>query len=189
MEKRGAMEMSVGTIVVIVLALTMLILGLVLVRTIMCGAVGLTADLNSRVKGEVSKLFEATGGEVQCVGNAGEPVTMNPGKTNIVFCGIRAPISKKYVITTLIPADVRGDERAQLKEWLGGKEEVDWEGEVAPGDELPKKVARLDIPDNAPEITVRLQVVAREKGKTEVISTQDLDFKISRQGLIKAAVC
>ena len=38
MQKRGAMELSIGTIVIIVLAMSMLILGLVLIRTIFTGA-------------------------------------------------------------------------------------------------------------------------------------------------------
>jgi MFS family permease len=51
--KKGAMELSIGTVVVIVIAITMLILGIVLVRSIMCSAVGLTGDLDNRIKGEI----------------------------------------------------------------------------------------------------------------------------------------
>ena len=36
--KKGAMELSIGTIVIIVLAMSMLILGLVLIKTIFVGA-------------------------------------------------------------------------------------------------------------------------------------------------------
>ena len=36
--KKGAMELSMGTIVILVLAMSMLILGLVLIRTIFMGA-------------------------------------------------------------------------------------------------------------------------------------------------------
>lgn len=55
--KRAAMEMSVGTIVTIVLLMTVLILGLVLVRTIFSGAVENIGSIDQSVKAEISKLF------------------------------------------------------------------------------------------------------------------------------------
>jgi len=57
MKKKGAMELSVGTIVTIVLLMTVLILGLVLVRTIFKGAVENIGGIDTAVKGEIDKLF------------------------------------------------------------------------------------------------------------------------------------
>lgn len=56
-KKRGAMEMSVGTIVTIVLLMTVLILGLILVRTIFKGAVESIEVIDQAVKNEIDKLF------------------------------------------------------------------------------------------------------------------------------------
>jgi hypothetical protein len=55
--KKGAMELSMSTIVILVLAMTMLILGLVLVRSIFKGATSSVNDINEKVKGEISGLF------------------------------------------------------------------------------------------------------------------------------------
>ncbi|MDD5192612.1 MAG: hypothetical protein PHH54_03130 [Candidatus Nanoarchaeia archaeon] len=55
--KKGAMEMSIGTIVIIVIAMSMLILGLVLVRTIFKGATESITEIDSKVKGEIKNLF------------------------------------------------------------------------------------------------------------------------------------
>ena len=55
--KRAAMELSMSTIVILVLAMTMLILGLVLVRSIFTGATGSVNQINEKVKGEISGLF------------------------------------------------------------------------------------------------------------------------------------
>lgn len=55
--KKAAMEMSVGTIVTIVLLMTALILGLVLVRTIFRGATENIEGVNDAVRAEVEKLF------------------------------------------------------------------------------------------------------------------------------------
>ena len=57
MKKRGALELSVGTMVVIVLAMVMLILGFVLVTKIFSGATDSVDTLNDKVKSEINKLF------------------------------------------------------------------------------------------------------------------------------------
>lgn len=183
--KRGALELSIGTIVIIVLALSMLILGVVLVRTIMCGAIGLTGDLNNKVQSEINKLFGATGGEVQCIGMGDEAATMIPGKTNNIWCAIKAPVTADYELEV---ESIEGSisKETTLESWIGigGRK---WRGNVAPGDEVPKKVLRLDLPENAPEENIVVRLVARKDGS--IISTQDLDFVVSRQGIVKAAIC
>jgi len=55
--RRAAMEMSVGTIVTIVLLMTVLILGLVLVRTIFKSSVENINGIDTAVKAEINKLF------------------------------------------------------------------------------------------------------------------------------------
>jgi len=55
--KRGAIELSVSTIVIIVLAMTMLILGLVLVRTIFQSTTSSITSIDDKVKAQINKLF------------------------------------------------------------------------------------------------------------------------------------
>ena len=55
--KKAAMEMSVGTIVTVVLAMTMLILGLVMIRTIFRGSTENINNIDQSVKNEINKLF------------------------------------------------------------------------------------------------------------------------------------
>lgn len=55
--KTGAMEMSVGTIVTIVLLMTVLILGLILVKNIFSSAKGVIDLTTSQLEDEVNKLF------------------------------------------------------------------------------------------------------------------------------------
>lgn len=55
--KKGAVELSMTTVVVIVLAMSMLILGLVLVRTIFTGATQNVLSINENVKAQIDKLF------------------------------------------------------------------------------------------------------------------------------------
>lgn len=62
--KRAAIELSIGTIVVIVLAMAMLILGLVLVRNIFTGATHNVDQLNKNVEDEINKLFNERGDKI-----------------------------------------------------------------------------------------------------------------------------
>ena len=55
--KKGAMELSMSTIVILVLAMSMLILGLVLVKSIFTGAKYNVDTMNTKVQNEINKLF------------------------------------------------------------------------------------------------------------------------------------
>ena len=55
--KKAAMELSMSTIVILVLAMSMLILGLVLVKSIFSGATESVTEIDNKVKGEIKNLF------------------------------------------------------------------------------------------------------------------------------------
>ncbi len=57
LNKRGAFELSIGTLVVLVIGLTMLILGIVLVTNIFGGATDSVDTINEKVKNEITTLF------------------------------------------------------------------------------------------------------------------------------------
>ena len=60
MQKRGkkaAFELSVTTMIVIVLAITMLILGLILIKNIFTAATESVDELNDKVSNEIDKIF------------------------------------------------------------------------------------------------------------------------------------
>lgn len=57
MNRKAAIELSISTIVIIVLAMSMLILGLVLIRTIFTGTTESVKAIDTGVKNEINKLF------------------------------------------------------------------------------------------------------------------------------------
>ena len=183
--RKAALEMSVGTIVVIVLAVSMLILGIVLVRSIMCSAIGLTGQVNEKVESELNRLFSDQGGEVQCIGAGGEPVKILPGQTNILYCTIKAPETAEYSFTVAsIASDSTSLTSEGLQGWLIGDI---FTRAIPPGDNEPKKVVRIRIPENAPEALIYLDLDISKNG--ELISTKTLDFEISRVGVIRNTLC
>lgn len=183
--KKAAIELSVSTIIIIVLGVSMLILGMVLIRSILCSAIGLTGNINSAVNSEINKYFGDSGGEVACIGSGGDAIKMATGQENIIYCGIRAPEQAKYEVkVTSVRSGISSLSEEQLKKWLV---QDSYSSDVAPGDTAVKKIARLNIPSNAPEgaITIQVQVT---KGGT-LLSTQDLDFTVSRVGTVQNAIC
>ena len=57
MKKRAAIELSIGTIVIIVLAMAMLILGIVLIKNIFSGGTEIVDMTNEQLKNQVATLF------------------------------------------------------------------------------------------------------------------------------------
>ncbi|UCD21063.1 MAG: hypothetical protein JSW08_00755 [archaeon] len=57
LNKKAAFEMSVSTMVIIVIAVVLLVLGLVFVRQIFGGATENVLSMNEKVKAEINKLF------------------------------------------------------------------------------------------------------------------------------------
>lgn len=55
--KKAAMELSIGTIVVVVLAMSMLILGLILIKNIFTGVSYNVDEVNNKVKDQIGKMF------------------------------------------------------------------------------------------------------------------------------------
>lgn len=184
--RKAALELSVSTIVVIVLGVTMLIIGMVLVRNIMCGALGLTGDINGKVRGEITKLFSGSDSEVQCIGAGSDPVQITPGRLNIIYCAIRAETATEYTITAK-EIRVNGLTRpTEVNSWIEGNDRTWGPERVSPGDNDPKKVLRLMVPSDAPEGPVFVTLEVRKSSQT---STKELDFEIKRAGLVKSSVC
>jgi hypothetical protein len=77
--KKGAIELSMTTVVVIVLAMTMLALGLTLVRTLFKGAIWTAESLSESVHKEVDKMFSEEGTDLMLIGPASRDLGICPG--------------------------------------------------------------------------------------------------------------
>src|SRR3989344_530994 len=81
--KRGAIELSVGTIVIIVHAMSMLILGLVLVKNIFSIATDSVDKIDDKVQGEITKLFTQETSNVVVKLGAGKTIDVKPGDDKV----------------------------------------------------------------------------------------------------------
>lgn len=90
--KKAAIELSIGTIVIIVIAMSMLILGLVLVRQIFTGATESVDILDDKVQNEIKNLFNDENQDVIIKLGSDKTVKIKPGSdTILVGVGARHP--------------------------------------------------------------------------------------------------
>jgi hypothetical protein len=151
--KKGALEMSIGTIVVMVIAITMLILGIVFVRSIMCKGIQMTDKLNEGVMNQISELFGSQEYGVKCMGENGEDLSFGTGGKRAFGCFIKVDKSSEYKIEVKKMASNDVSE-SELKEWVDFS---GWEGTINPGGKGKNVVAlMLDIPREAPATSLQI---------------------------------
>jgi len=99
--KRAAIELSIGTIVIIVLAMSMLILGLVLVRNIFKGVTAIVDELNQQSIDSIIDLFSNTDEKIIVKLGAGQ--TIRPKADNALnnfLIGARTSDGSNVDVTT-----------------------------------------------------------------------------------------
>lgn len=118
--KKAALELSIGTIVILVLAMSMLILGLILIRTIFTGAKYNVETMNKKVEAEINKLFVEDQRAVLYLPNRLAEITQ--GKNFGLGFGIQNAIkTQKFRWQVLVD-----DENLRRKCGVSDKEAEDW---------------------------------------------------------------
>jgi len=185
MQKKGALELSIGTIVIIVLAMTMLILGLVLIRTIFTGAKYNVDTMNNKVMNEINKLFvEDKKTVIYLAGNEAE---IKQGKTWGIAFGIKnleqgVASSSKFDYEVIV-SDPDIKKNCQITEqvaedWIktGRADSVN----IAPGDSY-YGIVRFNVPTGAPLCTVRYHLEVKSTGDlgSQDYATDFFDITVS----------
>lgn len=170
-QKRGALELSVGTIVIIVLAMSMLILGLVLVRNIFSGATEASDLINDNVKSQIQKLFNE-----------------EDRKTVVYLPDNSAEISKgkSYNVLFAIRNNVRGESEAGSFTYETKATEVE-QGcrltlqqadsyirlgrsggpvKITPGTDPVERKIEVRASDSAPLCSITYDIVVKKDGQT-----------------------
>jgi len=151
--KKGALEMSIGTIVIMVIAVTMLILGIVFVRSIMCSGIQMTQDLSKGTRAKIIELFGADEYGVRCVGEGDQQIVFGSGGRRNVVCVIKSDENVQYEIKVKSIENIKRPSDTSFESWVLDK---DWEGSVTPGGKgTDATVAVLDIPKDAAATTLK----------------------------------
>ena len=181
--KKGAIELSMSTIVVLVLAMSMLILGLVLVRTIFTTATNVMKMTDQQLKAQVGKIFtdetiklsiypdsrtmEIKGGTKDQIGivikNIIEGVSEQTkfqydvtveDPTYLKKCGITNAVAMSYIVAGAAAANIP----------------------IAPGDLNVQRVT-FNIPVGSPLCLIRYRVTVKAGNQAYSVDSFDIVIK------------
>lgn len=167
--KKGALELSIGTIVILVLGMSMLILGLVLVRTIFTGAKYNVEALNKNVEAEINKLFNERGGRLYIYLPNNE-VEVKQGESYGVAFAIKNEAEGesqpgKFTWEAKAGSVQKGCqltlEQADNYLILGGTGSVD----IAPG-KISSKLIKVSPTSSAPLCEIQYDIAVKKDGQT-----------------------
>jgi len=180
--RSAAMEMSVGTIVTIVLLVTVLILGVVLISNIFKSATSVVDLTDQQLRNEVNKLFSEE--SKISIYPSTRLVEIRQETTDGVGIGIRnlltgASGSKKFSYTVIVSdSDIQskcGVNAGVAEGWIvTGKSESDIP--IPSGDFSAQKVL-FEIPVGAPLCTMRFRVNVEADGTAYATDFFDLKVK------------
>ncbi len=189
--KKAAVELSIGTIVIIVLAMSMLILGLILIRGIFSGATDNVDEINEKVKEEIKNLF-VDEDERAILKLTESTAKVEQGSEFGVAFGVRntergAVGSQNFQYSTIL-------DDPNIKSNCGVTKEVaeKWirfgSGTLsARAGEVDAERLKVVIPEDAPlcETKYRILIYRTDKGESATNPYEDLSFfvKIEAKGL------
>jgi len=189
--KKGAIELSISTIVIIVLAMSMLILGLVLIRSIFVGTTDSVITMNDNVKEEIRKLFQDEG-QRYILRLSGDTATIKQGSDFGVAFGIKNtvqgdPNARRFRYTVDL-----SDTAENLKKNCGITMDVakGWirfgsgEMSIEPGNTEADRIL-ISIPSNAPLCTTKYKIIVEQfdNGQWKVYTQPFFFVKIDSKGI------
>ena len=182
--KIAAMEMSVGTIVTIVLLMSVLVLGIFLIRNIFGGSKDAIDSVNSQVQSEINKLFAEEGKKLVVYPTSRE-ISLKQGKSGGFGFSVRNTNQGGDVVNYIytVTASQENLDKCGLSEKqandlieLGASDDF----ELGSGDYLENAIlVKYYIPEAAPLCLTRynLEVDEKESGKPYASITIDLEIK------------
>jgi len=179
--KRGAIELSIGTIVIIVLAMSMLILGLVLVKNIFSTSNDIVDMTDDQLRDRISTIW---GEDKKLVAYpTSREIEVKPGEVSGFGIGIKnlgkgssPPTDFRYEV-------VVSDEDIERKCGIGASEAEGWivtgraeSLEIAPGEFTSGKVL-IEIPEGSSLCTFRYRINVGAGGNAYASELMDITIK------------
>ena len=153
-EKRGALELSMNTIVIVVIGITLLTLGLRWIYGLFGGLQERTGEIDEQLKKQISGLFE--GGDDSLIVRPNS-VTIQQGKNKDIVFAIRNAISdgKEHGFSyTVTLTNIEGKNINEVMAWITSSQGQ--EIKVASG-QVHYELVPVDIPKSAPIGTYRFE--------------------------------
>lgn len=180
--KKAAIELSINTIVVIVLAMSMLILGLVLVKNLFSGANNNVNTIADKTKDEINKLFTEDQRLIVYLPN--RILKVKQGETwgiefviKNLLTGKSDDSSFSYEVSVNDPelkSKCQGITEKEISSWISAGR-TGTNIAIAPGSKFVDTI-RMSIPEDSPLCTIRFNLNIKESGKT--YETQSFDIQV-----------
>jgi hypothetical protein len=182
--KHAAMEMSMGTIVTIVLLLIVLIMGVFFVTNIMCAGITLTDQVTSEMENEIKNLFGTSDYGIKCMGEGGHEVKLGDGGKKQIACIINTDTTTEYDLKVKSVESLKGTTTDTVQRWILDQ---DWSGIVSAG-EKTVTVLVLDIPKKVSSTTLKIEIEEENK-ETGTTETHISYIDVIHVGGLRSAVC
>jgi hypothetical protein len=154
--KTAAMEMSVGTIVTIVLLVSVLVLGIFLIQNIFSGAKGAIDSINTEVESEIQKLFSEEGKKIAIYPTSREvQIKKGDDPKGFAFSVLNKDVEGAEFSYQVIADDV--SQCGSLTKEEASSYLIGGEGsfQLGPGNSLDlPRLVKLNVPDSAPPCTI-----------------------------------
>ncbi len=192
--KKAAIELSIGTVVIIVLAMSMLVLGIALIRNIFKGATGVVDLSNDKVLEEITSLFSDEGSDIVVKLGADQtakikqdsgPFSVGIGARKTDRSAITAADDIKYKITLDedTPGNcyqVYGDTETE-KLFLTPLGTPDRRFDKFEGSQA-FAVIQLNVPDAVPLCTQKVYIEVKETGESSYYAGNYFIVEIQEKG-------
>ncbi len=188
---KGAVELSIGTVVILVIGMSMLILGLVLVKTIFTGSIDNVTELNDKVKEEIKNLF-VNEDERATIKLTERTATVKQGDEFGIAFGIKNTAQGSIGAQTFRYSTILDDTEIQQNCGVSKTIAESWikfgsgSLSISPG-EVDSALIKAVVPEDAPlcETKYRIIIYRPSEGETADSPYEDLSFflKIESGGL------
>ncbi len=179
MNKSGAIELSIGTIVIVVLAMSMLILGLVLVKSIFSGATAIADMTNDQLKNKMATMFGEDKKVVLYPDS--RQIELTQGKVDGFGIGIKNllegssnTVKFEYDVYLADKGNCDVNEKEALSWIVTGKTEEDMG--IASGDFVSRPV-KFNVPLGSALCTLRYKVEVKANNQNYASDVMDVTIK------------
>jgi len=169
-EKKAAMELSIGTIVIIVLSISMLILGLILIKTIFTSGIRSVNQIDSKVRSAIDNMFIDSKNLKMAIYPSDKKIRINQGTQGEGFAySVRNTDLETRDFTYIMTVDPAFDIRDKCR--INVKEAEDWivnpTGSftlVGSANMDDPELILFNIPESAPLCTVIYRLDVKKEG-------------------------
>lgn len=181
--KKGAIELSMSTIVILVLAMSMLILGLVLVKTIFTTGTNVMKMTDAQLKSQVQKIF-AEDQELAILPDSRilEIKANSKDQIGLVIKNLIEGVSEdtkfSYIVEIFNPSDLKkcGINTKQAMDFIVAGASSGTPILISPGKSTVQRIT-FSIPTGSPLCLIRYMVTVKANNKAYATDSFDIDIK------------